>query len=150
MASTLPARIAALAVWLTTAIPGGWLLASQLSRRRRGGQALRAAPWVPVTHGGLASAGLVLWVVFMVTSAPLIGWLDVALTWLIAGLGMATLLGGPTERYAASADASLATGTGAAALTLAPQRVPVLTIALHGGLAATTMALVLYAVLGVG
>jgi len=49
-----------------------------------------------------------------------------------------------------STSASLATGTSTATVTLARGRAPVLTIALHGGLAATTMALVLYAVLSVG
>jgi len=107
-------------------------------------------PWVPVSHAGLALAGLAVWVAFLLTSSPLVGWLDVAMTWLIAGLGMATLLAGPTGQDIASAVATAATGPTTATLTLARRRAPVLTIALHGALAATTMALVLVAVLSVG
>jgi hypothetical protein len=103
--------------------------------------------WV-LGHAGLATAGLALWVAFVLTGLVLIGWLDVAMTWLIAGLGMATLLADPPEQ---SASASVASGTDtSAALAVSRGRAPVLTIALHGGLAATTMALVLIAVLSVG
>ena len=83
----------------------------------------------------------------MLTGSPLIGWLELTMTWLIAGLGMATLLADPPG---SSTSVSLPTGTSTATVTLARGRAPVLTIALHGGLAATTMALVLYAVLSVG
>ena len=143
--STVPARLAALIVWLTAAVAGARLLASRLSsgrRSRTGGSPL----WVLGSHAALATAGLGLWVAFVVTGSTLIGWLDVAMTWLIAGLGMATLLADPPGQYAASASASAS----AASLTLTRERVPVLTIALHGALAATTMALVLLAVLNVG
>jgi hypothetical protein len=146
-ASTVPVRLAALAVWLMAAIAGARLLSSWLSRARRRGQAAGVPLWVPGSHAGMAIAGLALWLAFVLTSSPLIGWLDVALTWLIAGLGMATLLADPPG---SAASASVAAGTRTAAATLTRGRAPVLTIALHGGLAVTTMALVLYAVLGVG
>jgi len=148
--SSEPARLAALAAWLAAAVPGAWLLAGLLSGRRRRGGAQGMPPWVPVSHAGLALAGLAVWVAFLLTSSPLVGWLDVAMTWLIAGLGMATLLAGPTGQDIASAVATAATGPTTATLTLARRRAPVLTIALHGALAATTMALVLVAVLSVG
>ncbi len=138
--SAVPARLAALAAWLTAAFAGARLLASRLSR----GRALAAPLRVMASHAVLATAGLALWVAFLLTGSSLIGWLDAAMTWLIAGLGMATLLGDPPGHYDASASAS------AASLTLARARAPVLTIALHGALAATTMALVLLAVVGVG
>jgi hypothetical protein len=87
----------------------------------------------------------------MVTGSPLVGWLDVALTWLIAGLGMATLLADPSRSYT-SGGASAAAADTSTVVNLTPARgqAPVMTIALHGGLAATTMALVLLAVLSVG
>lgn len=143
--SNEPARLAALIVWLTAAIFGARLLAKRLSRDRRG-RPPGASLWVAGSHAGLAIAGLALWVAFLLTSSTLVGWLDVAMTWLIAGLGMATLLADPPAQYAASAGASAS----AASLTLTSGRAPVLTIALHGALAATTMALVLLAVLGAG
>jgi hypothetical protein len=145
--STVPARLAALIVWLTAVIAGARLLARRLFRGRRV-RTPGASLWVLGSHAGLATAGLVLWVVFLLTGSTLIGWLDVAMTWLIAGLGMATLLADPPGQYASSAGAD---GTASASsLALARGRAPVLTIALHGGLAATTMALVLLAVIGVG
>jgi len=157
--STVPARFAALIAWLTAAIAGARLLAGRLSRGRQG-RAAGASLWVLGGHASLATAGLALWVAFLLTGSTLIGWLDVAMTWLIAGLGMATLLADPPAHYAASANANaypnwnaganVNAGASAASLTLARGRAPVLTIALHGGLAATTMALVLLAVLSVG
>jgi AcrR family transcriptional regulator len=162
--STVPVRFAALVAWLTAAIPGAWLLARRLSRRRRRGRAPGGLPWVPLSHAGAAATGLALWVAFLLTGSPFVGWLDVAITWLIAGLGMASLLAGPTGQDAtamsagsvASTGAVASTGTvtvtstGAVTLATAAGRAPVLTIALHGALAVTTMVLVLLAVLSVG
>jgi hypothetical protein len=147
--STVPVRFAALLAWLMAAIPGAWLLASRLSRRRRRDRAPAGLPWVPLSHAGAATTGLALWVAFLLAGSPLVGWLDVAMTWLIAGLGMATLLAGPTGQDAPSASVAAAS-TGTATLALTGRRAPVLTIALHGALAATTMVLVLVAVLSVG
>jgi hypothetical protein len=147
--STVPARLAALIVWLTAAIAGARLLASRLSRGRRV-RTPGASLWVLGSHAGLATAGLAMWTVFLLTGSTLIGWLDVAMTWLIAGLGMATLLADPPGQYVASAGAGADGSASAISLTLPRGRAPVLTIALHGGLAATTMALVLLAVIGVG
>lgn len=145
--STVPARIAALIAWLTAATAGARLLASRLPRHRRS-RTLGTSVWVVGGHAGLATAGLGLWVAFLLTGSTLIGWLDVAMTWVIAGLGMATLLADPPAPYVASAGAGA--GASTTTSTLAYGRAPVLTIALHGALAATTMALVLLGVLRVG
>jgi len=149
-ASTVPARLAALIAWLAAAIAGAWLLARRLGFGRPRGRA-PGVPWIAGSHASLATAGLAVWVAFMVTGSPLIGWLDVAFTWLIAGLGMATLLADPSRIYA-SVGAIAAAADTSTAVTLTPARgqAPVMTIALHGALAATTMALVLLAVLSVG
>jgi hypothetical protein len=148
-ASTVPVRLAALAAWLIAAIAGARLLASRLGVGRRRSRAAGGPLWVMGSHAGLASAGLALWVAFVLTASPLIGWLDVAMTWLIAGLGMATLLADPGGHDVASATTAAA-GPNAAALALGRPRAPVMTIALHGALAAATMALVLIAVVTVG
>src|SRR5215469_3502707 len=150
-ASTVPARLTALTAWLTAAIAGAWLLARRLGLGRPRGRAPGVPPWIAGGHAGLATAGLAVWVAFVVTGSALIGWLDVALTWLIAGLGMATLLADPSRSYV-SMSASAAAADASTAVTLTPARgqAPVMSIALHGALAATTMALVLLAVLSVG
>ena len=146
-AGTFVARLAALAAWLAAAIAGGYLLIGRRSRRRGQVQALG----LPYAHAGLAATGLCIWVGFMVTAAPALGWIDVALTWVIVGLGMATLLGdGPPNPLSTVPAPAAATATGVAPGTRAPARVPVLVIALHGALGAVTILLVLLAVIGAG
>jgi hypothetical protein len=150
---TLVPRLAALAVWLAAALAGGYLLTGGRRLRVRQLRGLGLAGG----HAAAGATGLCLWIAFMVTAAPALGWIDVALTWVIAGLGMATLLGGgpanpvdaaePAAPLAAPATA-LATGAPAGAAVAA--RAPVLVIALHGALAATTIVLVLLAVIGTG
>ncbi len=146
---TLVARLAALAAWLAAALAGGYLLAGR--HRSRSRQQIRALG-LPYGHAGLAAAGLCIWVGFMVTAEPALGWIDVALTWVIVGLGMATLLGdGPASPSGlAVAAPTAATVSGTAPDARAPARAPVLLIALHGALAAVTILLVLLAVIGTG
>jgi hypothetical protein len=152
--STLAGQLAALAAWLAAALAGAYLLAGRL--RRAGRRPLRALG-VAGGHAGLALAGLCLWVAYMVTAAPALGWIDVALTWVIVGLGMATLLVAPPRDPTATAQARgtgplhpAAAGSDAAPAAAWPARAPVLVIALHGVLATTTILLVLLAVIGAG
>jgi hypothetical protein len=143
---TLAARLAALAAWLAAAIAGGYLLIGRRQSRRRG--QIRALG-LPYGHAGLAVTGLCIWVGFMATAAPALGWIDVALTWVIVGLGMATLLGdGPASPPGTVPAPTAAAASRTASGARAPVRAPVLVIALHGGLAAMTILLVLLAVIG--
>jgi hypothetical protein len=145
---TLVARLAALAAWLAAALAGGYLLAGRWRPRRRG--SIRALG-LAGGHAGLAVAGLGVWVGFMVTAVPALGWIDVALTWLIVGLGMSTLLGGtPGDQQGTGPLPAAAAVTGTALATPVPARAPVLMIALHGALASVTIVLVLLAVIGAG
>lgn len=153
--SSLPPRLAALGAWLAAVIAGGYLLAGRLTwQRRRPWQRWRRARlagvswWVAGGHAGLATAGLIGWIAFIATAMPVIGWIDAALTWLIAGLGMATLLADAPEPDAATAAAE--SRNGPAAPQPRSARPPVVTIALHGALATVTIVLVLVAVIGVG
>jgi hypothetical protein len=150
--ATEAARLAALVAWLAAATAGAYLLAGRLTRVGR----LRirvtgVSAWVAGGHAGLAVAGLSIWVAFLVTDSSVLGWIDAVLTWVIAGLGMSTLLADAPSRGATMALGS--TGSDAAtAVSAAAARVraPVLTIALHGVLATATLAFVLAAVIGVG
>lgn len=142
---TLVARLAALAAWLAAAIAGGYLLIGRRRSRRRG--QIRALG-LTYAHASLAVTGLCIWVGFMATAAPALGWIDVALTWLIVGLGMATLLGDGPASPAGAAPAPAAAGPAPGERVAA--RPPVLVIALHGTLAAVTILLVLLAVIGTG
>ena len=85
--------LAALAAWLLTIGGGAFMLAGWIRRgglRPRGGRG-RLAPAVTLGHVGVASAGLLVWIAYLVTGLPGLGWLAVGMLLAAAGLGMATL-----------------------------------------------------------
>jgi manganese efflux pump family protein len=151
--SQLAIRLTALIAWLAAAAAGAYLLSAWLIRdgRRRAINKPGVPSAVPVAHAGLAIAGLCIWIAFMVTSTSALAWAAVGLTWVIAGLGMATLL-------AASPEQSVSGNTEAAELAEAartstapfPTRAPVIIIALHGAFATATILFVLLAAVGIG
>jgi hypothetical protein len=145
MTTTMVTQLAALAAWLAAALAGGYLLTG--GRRPRRLRQLRGLG-LAGGHAGIATAGLCIWIAFMVSAAPALGWIDVVLTWVIAGLGMSTLLGGAAEP-ADPVPAATAAGT-TITETRATARSPVLVIALHGTFATLTILLVLLAVIGTG
>jgi manganese efflux pump family protein len=178
-ATGLPASCAALGCWMLTASAGLYLLAGWLTRTRSGRRRFRAAGMPPAViggHAGLGLAGLGVWIAFMSSSAQALAWIAVGITFLAAGLGMATLLTAVSEPQqsdtgitappmtgtpAATAADGLTTAGGpqvgirtASARTAAPKRPggrpPVLVIALHGVLATITILLVLLAAIGAG
>jgi hypothetical protein len=151
----LPASLAALAAWIATATAGLYLLAGWLGRTPSGKRRFRAAglpPAVLGSHAGLGIAGLGVWIAFTATGEQALGWIAVGTTFLLAGLGMATLLSAtadpPRPDPLVPDDQRSATAT--ATTTRAGVRAPVLVIALHGVLATTTILLVLLAVIGSG
>jgi hypothetical protein len=137
----LPLSVAALAAWLVTAAAGAYLLAGWLAADgdfRRRLRRLRPTGVVAVTvfsHFGLALAGLVIWIAFMVTGVPVLAWLAVGVIIGVAGLGMGAL-------SAALPDPARGTALRA--------RLPVTVIALHGMFATATILLVLLAAIGAG
>lgn len=153
-ADQLGLRFAALALWLATAIPGAYMLSAWLTRADRGRVIRKAGGLsaVPIGHAGLAITGLVIWIVFTVTDAAALAWVDVGLTWVIAGLGMATLLAASPEPQAVTASPGAAALVGVTEESTAPfpTRAPVFVIALHGALATLTILLVLLAAVGAG
>ena len=66
----------------------GWIRRGGL--RPRGGRG-RLAPAVPLGHAGVASAGLLVWIAYLITGLTGLGWLAVGMLLATAGLGMATL-----------------------------------------------------------
>lgn len=129
--------IAALIAWVVTAL-GGFVL---LGRWLQGGGQKPGASRLPAPvvfgHFLLAAAGLVVWIVYVVTDTEALAWVGVVLLVLIALLGF-TLVARwfPARSTAApgSADA----------------RLPLPVVAGHGLLAVTTVVLVLLSALGVG
>jgi hypothetical protein len=147
-------RFAALATWLAAAIPGAYMLSGWLMRtgRRRVIRKPGVPSAVPIGHAGMAITGLVIWIAFTVTGAAALAWADVGLTWVIAGLGMATLLAASPEPRVITTSSPAAALVGAAEASTAPipTRAPVLAIALHGALATLTILLVLLAAVAAG
>lgn len=118
-----PARLAALAAWLVTAGLGLWLMAGWLTRamlRRpagRGWSRLR----MNLYHLGLALAGLLSWVSYLLTGLPALAWLACVLLLPVAGLGMALLflrLPGRRPRSALAVAAHVAVAVVAMLLSL--------------------------------
>jgi hypothetical protein len=148
----LASRLAALAAWLAAAAAGGYLLSGWLTSdgRRRVIRKPGVTSAIPFGHAGLAITGLGIWIAFMVTSTSALAWADVGLTWVIAGLGMATLLTSSPDQVDTSTQAA-ALG-GGAEMSTAPFQIkaPVLVIALHGIFATATILLVLLAAVGIG
>lgn len=138
-------RLSALAAWLAAAVAGAYLLAGRL----RGSRPRLGALGFAGGHAGLALAGLCIWIAFVVTASPPLGWLDVAVSWIIVGMGMATLLSSAPAPAPAAAHAGPAAGASAVVVD-SSVRAPVVTIALHGVLATATIVLVLVAVVGAG
>src|SRR3954454_4407950 len=91
-----PMTIAALITWLFAAVMGGYLLATWLAngglRRRGGGQPSRFAPPLILGHGGLAAAGLVTWIIYLIEATSVLACAALADLVLVAGLG-ATMFG---------------------------------------------------------
>jgi manganese efflux pump family protein len=145
-------RLGALAAWLTAAVAGAYLLAPWLTRDRRQ-RAVRkpgASSLVPLGHAGCAIAGLCIWIAFTVTGVDDLAWTAVGLTFVIAGLGMATLLTASPEQQPGAMEATASGGLAGMSTTPFQTRAPVVVIALHGVLATLTILLVLLAAVGVG
>jgi hypothetical protein len=158
---------AALIAWLVTAGSGFYVLRNWLSH----GGTLRPAPGptgtgtstgspplVIIGHFGLAAAGLVLWIAYLVAGWNALAWIAVAVLLPVAGLGMAALaIGLPASSVVGAPDAARATpavvSIGAGGVGVLPARAvkrrlsPLLVVA-HGALAVTTMTLVLLAAIG--
>jgi hypothetical protein len=148
----LALRFSALAAWLAAALAGTYLLVGLLGpdgRRRRMRKPM-ALPVVPLLHVGLAIAGLLIWILFTVTTVAALAWADVGLTWVIAGLGMATLLGGLNQQASPGEDSGVPREQAGTTPAAFPSRAPVVVIAIHGALATLTILLVLLAAVGVG
>jgi hypothetical protein len=135
-ASAVVAEYAALGCWLATVAAGLYLALRMLGRRgvRNRGKAARL-PAVVLAHGGAALTGLIVWIAFIASGQTWLAWIGAGLTWLIAGLGMATLIGGLPEPEEGRPPRPAGS----------PRRSRVLVIATHGAFATATITLVVLA-----
>jgi len=148
--SAVAIGLAALGAWLVTAGSGAYLLASWIISngiRRQRTPPTGAPPAVLLGHFGLATAGLMVWVIYLIAGWTALAWTAVGLLLLIAGLGFAMVTLGLPGNQSGAVD--VLAGAGAPA-TPARGRVPVLFVAGHGLLAAITVLLVVLAAIGTG
>ncbi len=138
---------AALIAWIVTA-GGGFLLFTIWARhggmrQREGAGRIRPAFLLP--HFGLAAAGLVLWLIYVLTDADALAWIAFVLLLAVAALGWTMFAIWWQRRQRRATDAPAST-PGAPA----EQHFPVSIVTLHGLLAITTVVLVFLAAVGVG
>jgi hypothetical protein len=141
--------VAALITWLLTAVGGFVMLGIWISKGgARAPRTTHLPPPVIFAHFGLAAAGLVIWIIYLVANTKALAWTAFVLLVPVALLGFFMLARWiPTYRGSRHA---VAVGGGtdvqAATTTAAPERhFPVPVVAGHGLLAVTTALLVLLA-----
>jgi hypothetical protein len=137
---------AALIAWVITAGGGFVLLTIWLSRggmQQPEGSRGRIRPPLIMSHFLLAAAGLVLWVIYVVTDTDALAWIAFVALLVVAALGF-TMFAIWLHRRRAMDTATVGVDTPA------EQHFPVPIVALHGLLAATTLVLVLLTAAGVG
>jgi hypothetical protein len=149
--------IAALLTWLITAGVGLFML---IRWATRGG--LREVPGAGTNfprvrvfaHFGLAAAGLIVWIIYLVTGNSLWAWIAVADLILVALLGGLLVRQWTKDGRAAMASAARSDAAAAppatGAVDLAEQHIPRPPVVLHGVFAVSTVILVLLSAIGIG
>jgi hypothetical protein len=142
--------IAALVTWVITAGFGSFMLIRWASRggvRHVEGVGTHFPPVRVFSHFGLAAAGLVVWIIYLVTDSSVLAWIA------FADLVLVALLGGIlVTRWTLDGRAAMTAGDQLEAnrVDLAEQHIPRLPVVLHGIFASSTLLLVLLAALGIG
>ncbi|MFW6092018.1 MAG: hypothetical protein ACODAF_09040 [Actinomycetota bacterium] len=143
--------IAALVTWLIAAVGGFYMLAGWMARGgTRDPEASRFSPMLILSHFILAAAGLVLWIVYLVSDITALAWIALILLLPVAVLGF-TMFARWLPSYQARAEVATGGATGGTARsTVAEAQFPVVVVGAHGLFAVATVVLVLLATLGVG
>jgi hypothetical protein len=147
--------IAALVTWIITAGFGFFMLIRWATRggvRKVAGAETHLPPVRVFTHFGLAAAGLIVWIIYLVTGTALLAWIAVAALVLVAIIGVVMVRQWAKDGRAAMAAATAgpAPSSAASGPDLAEQHIPRPPVVLHGIFAVTTVVLVLLTALGMG
>jgi hypothetical protein len=147
--------IAALITWIITAGFGFFMLIRWATRggvRKVEGAETHLPPVRVFTHFGLAAAGLIVWIIYLVTDSTLLAWIAVADLVLVAIIGVVMVRQWAKDGRAAmaAATAGAAQSSGGSELDLAEQHIPRPPVVLHGIFAVSTLILVLFTALGIG
>ncbi|MFI9061914.1 hypothetical protein ACIGQE_08585 [Streptomyces sp. NPDC053429] len=137
--------IAALITWVVTALGGFYMLGTWIKRGgARGGGSHLPVP-VVFGHFALAAAGLVVWIIYVITDKDALAWTAFALLVPVALLGFAML-----ARWIPVYRAHPTAAGGGGQDAPAERYFPVPVVAAHGVFAVVTVVLVLLTALGVG
>ncbi|HEY3530471.1 MAG TPA: hypothetical protein VGK78_15105 [Nocardioides sp.] len=135
--------IAALIVWIVTALGGFYLLGTWISKGgHRQPSSSRFPPPLIFGHFALAAIGLILWIIYVATDSDALEWIAFIIILVVALLGFTMLARWiPTYRSRSTSTDEVRPAEG---------HFPVAVVAAHGALAATTVVLVLLTLIGVG
>lgn len=130
--------VAATVFWVLTAGVGTYMVT--VWRRHGGLSGSSAATHFPpvrvFSHLGMAVAGLVVWVIFLTTSASVWAWVA------LAAAALAAVLGGLLVRRWATDGRLMMSGSDPSAAGLAEQHIQRLPVVLHGVFAGITLVVV--------
>ena len=156
--------IAALITWIVTAGFGFFMLIRWATRggvKKVDGAGTHLPPVRVFTHFGLAAAGLIIWIIYLVTDSTILAWIAVVDLLIIATIGVVMVRQWAKDGRAAMAAAAAGAGganagtveaprVDAGTVDLAEQHIPRPPVVLHGIFAVSTLILVLLTALGVG
>lgn len=146
--------VTALILWILAAGGGFYLLATWIAKggaRPQTEGASRFPPAVIFGHFGLAAAGLVVWIIYMIADVRALAWASFIILVVVAVLGLTMLLRWvPTYRTQHQAvGATGGAGSTKTAAVPAEAHFPVAIVGLHGLFAVATVVVVLLAALNV-
>ena len=156
--------IAALITWIVTAGFGFFMLIRWATRggvKKVDGAGTHLPPVRVFTHFGLAAAGLIIWIIYLLTDSTILAWIAVVDLVIIAIIGVVMVRQWAKDGRAAMAAAAAGAGganagtvearrVDAGTVDLAEQHIPRPPVVLHGIFAVSTLILVLLTALGVG
>jgi hypothetical protein len=149
--------VVGLVTWVITAGFGFFMLFTWSThgglRRDTAAAESHFAPAMVLGHFLLAAAGLVVWVVYVITNTNALAWVAFADLVVVGVLGDLLVTKWAKDRRAlpSSRPSSSSTLAGSSAATdLAEQHIPTPVVVFHGVFAVTTVVLVLLTALGVG
>ena len=156
--------IAALITWIVTAGFGFFMLIRWATRggvKKVDGAGTHLPPVRVFSHFGLAAAGLIIWIIYLVTDSTILAWIAVVDLVIIATIGVvmvrqwakdgrAAMAAAAAEAGGANAGTVEARRVDAGTVDLAEQHIPRPPVVLHGIFAVSTLILVLLTALGVG
>jgi hypothetical protein len=156
--------IAALITWIVTAGFGFFMLIRWATRggvKKVDGAGTHLPPVRVFTHFGLAAAGLIIWIIYLVTDSTILAWIAVVDLVIIAIIGVVMVRQWAKDGRAAMAAAAAGAGganagtvearrVDAGTVDLAEQHIPRPPVVLHGIFAVSTLILVLLTALGIG